>query len=102
MARVVRALLLRDESSKMHYTANFKRKVIAVANETGNNLATARRFGISEVNVRSYLGNTSRLAACSSTWKAFARPQCGRLAELEEDLAWYMIEIRNSCVASTV
>lgn len=88
--------------TRRHYTAHFKRKVIAFANETGNNLATARRFGISEVNVRRWLGNASKLAACSSSRKAFTGPQRGRHAELEEDLARYVNEVRSRCVAVTV
>lgn len=85
-----------------HYTAQFKLNVIAVAKETGKNLATARCFGASDVNVCRWLRNASSLAACSSSQKAFTGPQWGRHAELEEDLARYVNEVRNKYVAVTV
>lgn len=88
-------------SSRSYYTASFKRKVIVVAKETGNNLATARRYGVSEANVQRWMKDADRLQSCSGTRKAFSGPRKGRHPELEEELLTFVRNARNGCIAVT-
>lgn len=86
-------------SSRVHYSAKFKRKVIEVALATDNNVATAGQFQVSEANVRRWL--KQRNDFMDSSRKAFRGPKRGRHPEVEPVVADFVKEQRSKRLAVT-
>lgn len=86
--------------SRRYYDANFKIMVINHA-KISNNCAAARKYGISEANVRRWINDEARLKNARSTRKAFSGPQQGRFKEIENEVVDYVREKRKEGMAIT-
>lgn len=76
-------------TSRSHYTAAFKRKVILVAERTSN-LQAQRDFGVDEKNVRRWRKQREQLFNCAATRKSFSGPQRGRHHDVETEVASFI------------
>uniref|UniRef100_A0A8C9ZJZ3 Pogo transposable element derived with KRAB domain n=1 Tax=Sander lucioperca TaxID=283035 RepID=A0A8C9ZJZ3_SANLU len=73
------------------YDANFKLMVVNEA-ESSNNCKAAKKFGVTECNVRRWRAQKERLKNTNSQRKAFRGPQSGKFAELDDRIYEYVIE----------
>ncbi|XP_071446794.1 uncharacterized protein [Hetaerina americana] len=76
------------------YTAAFKLKVIAYAEEYGIR-AAGREYCVAEFNVRYWSKQKDALLRAKMSTKAFRGPKTGRFPEIEEELLVYVRRMRN-------
>uniref|UniRef100_A0A8D0D2D7 HTH CENPB-type domain-containing protein n=1 Tax=Sander lucioperca TaxID=283035 RepID=A0A8D0D2D7_SANLU len=82
------------------YDANFKLMVVNEA-ESSNNRKAAKKFGVTECNVRRWRAQKERLKNTNSQRKAFRGPQSGKFAELDDRIYEYVIEKRQDAMPIT-
>ena len=82
------------------YDANFKLMVVNEA-ESSNNCKAAKKFGVTECNVRRWRAQKERLKNTNSQRKAFRGPQSGKFAELDDRIYEYVIEKRRDAMPIT-
>jgi transposase-like protein len=75
------------------YDFKFKLKVIREAEKT-NNCAAARKFNVTENNVRRWRQQKNDLSNSSGTRTAFRGPKKGRFDEIEVEVVKYINDIR--------
>jgi hypothetical protein len=75
------------------YDFKFKLKVIREAEQT-NNCAAARKFNITENNVRRWRQQKNDLANSSDTRTAFRGPKTGRFDEIDAEVVKYVTDMR--------
>jgi hypothetical protein len=75
------------------YDFKFKLKVIREAEET-NNCAAARKFKVTENNVRRWRQQKTDLSNSSGTRTAFRGPKKGRFDEIDTEVVKYVTDMR--------
>lgn len=75
------------------YDFKFKLKVIREAEET-NNCAAARKFNVTENNVRRWRQQKTDLSNSSGTRTAFRGPKKGRFDEIDTEVVKYVTDMR--------
>uniref|UniRef100_A0A3B3R0P4 HTH CENPB-type domain-containing protein n=1 Tax=Paramormyrops kingsleyae TaxID=1676925 RepID=A0A3B3R0P4_9TELE len=78
-------------SSKQSYDSNFKISVVNAA-ESSSNSQAARKYGVTECNVRRWRAQKERLKNANSQRKSFRGPQCGRFQEIDRRVCEYVTE----------
>lgn len=78
-----------NSGCRRSYDANFKVLVVNEAVRT-NNCAAARKYSITENNVRRWRKDYDRLRSANSTRKAFRGPKKGRFSEIDEQVALFV------------
>lgn len=82
-----------NQMLRRNYDANFKMMVVNAA-ESSNNCQAARKFGVTECNVRRWRAQKDRLRNANSQRKAFRGPQSGRFEEIDRRVCQYVTEKR--------
>jgi transposase-like protein len=83
------------KSMRWSYDANSKLMVIKHAEET-NNCATARKFGVTEPNVRCWRKQKELLKGANSIRKAFHGPKHGNFNAVDEKVVLFVLEKRKN------
>jgi hypothetical protein len=89
-----------SRNRRLHYTAKFKRKVIAYADEHGNREA-GRMYGVSECNVLKWKKIRAALFLCAATRQAFTGPKSARYPVIDEAVAEFVREQRSKSLPVT-
>ena len=76
------------------YDANFKIMVVNAA-EASNNCQAAKKYGVTECNVRRWRVQKDRLRNADSKRKAYRGPQSGRFQEIDRRVCEFVIEKRD-------
>ena len=88
-----------EKRKRMSYTADFKLKVIKVAEETSN-LEAGRKFGVEESNVRRQRKDTS-LDIAPKAKRVNRGPKYGQFPEMEKEIfEWFGAQRQNGCGVS--
>ena len=83
------------------YDFKFKLMVILEAEET-NNCVAAKKFNVTESNVRRWRQQKNDLLNSSGTRRAFRGPKPGRFGEIEIEVAKYVADMRREGFPVTV
>uniref|UniRef100_A0A8C6PX15 HTH CENPB-type domain-containing protein n=1 Tax=Nothobranchius furzeri TaxID=105023 RepID=A0A8C6PX15_NOTFU len=83
-----------NQQLRQSYDANFKMMVVNAAEAT-NNCQAARKYGVTECNVRRWRIQKDRLKNANSKRKAFRGPQRGRFQEIDRRVCEFVTEKRN-------
>ncbi|XP_013788056.1 uncharacterized protein LOC106471975 isoform X2 [Limulus polyphemus] len=83
-----------NKGLRRSYDANLKIMVVHEAEKT-NNCTAARKFGVTENNVRRWRKQKTQLLNAHSTRKAFRGPKNGRYEELDECVVQYVKGMRD-------
>ena len=83
-----------NKQQRRSYDANVKIMVINEA-ESSNNCRAAKRYDVTECNVRRWRAQKDRLKNANSQRKAYHGPQSGRFQEINRRVCEYVTEKRN-------
>jgi hypothetical protein len=83
------------KSMSWSYNTNFKLMVLKHAKEA-NNCATARKFGVAELNVRHWRKQKELLKGANSTRKAFYGSKHGNFNAVDEKVLEFVLEKRKN------
>uniref|UniRef100_A0A3B3R247 HTH CENPB-type domain-containing protein n=1 Tax=Paramormyrops kingsleyae TaxID=1676925 RepID=A0A3B3R247_9TELE len=90
MDRIVCGTLWSSKGGSI-YDSNFKIIVVNAA-ESSSNSQAARKYEVTECNVRQWRAQKERLKNANSQRKSFRGPQCGRFQEIDRRVCKYVTE----------